>query len=70
MTAPARPTAPAYPPGSLVHVRGRDWVVLPGDEPDVLRLRPLTGEDEAHGVFLPLEGHAVRPATFPWPDPS
>jgi hypothetical protein len=41
--------------GSLVNARGRDWVVLPSQDPDLLRLRPLTGtEEEGIGVFLPL----------------
>ncbi len=60
-----------YTPGSLVNVRGRDWVVLPPDQPEVLRLRPLTGGNVAEvGVFLPLEGQAVRPSSFPDPDPE
>jgi superfamily II DNA or RNA helicase len=57
--------------GSLVNVRGRDWVVLPSADPDVLRLRPLTGgEQEVTGIFLPLEGQLARPAHFPVPDPE
>lgn len=59
--------------GSLVHARGREWVVLPQGEdgPDVLLLRPLGGTDEdASGLFLPLEGDAIRSATFPPPDPT
>lgn len=60
-----------YPPGQLIHARGRDWVVLPSSDPDLLLLRPLTGiEDEVAGLFLPLEGDDVRPATFPLPDPD
>jgi hypothetical protein len=59
-------TLAAPPPvGSLVHARGRDWVVAPAQEPDVLRLRPLTGsDDEAVGLFLPLEGHSIQPSAF------
>jgi superfamily II DNA or RNA helicase len=54
-----------------VAARGRDWVVLPSDDPLVLYLRPLTGgEDETTALFLPLEGDAVQPATFPPPDPA
>lgn len=57
--------------GSLVHARGRDWIVLASPHPDVLRLRPLTGtEEDAVGLFLPLEGAEVRPATFAPPDPT
>jgi len=55
--------------GSLVTVRNRDWVVLPADEPDVVRLRPLTGnEEDAIGVFLPLE--RIEQSRFPQPHPS
>jgi superfamily II DNA or RNA helicase len=57
-------------PGALVRARGRDWVLLPSPEPEVALLRPLTGgEDEAVGVFLPLERRDIRPSEFPLPDP-
>src|SRR5205823_1997451 len=57
--------------GTLVHARGRDWVVLPDGDEDLLRLRPLGGaDDEAVGLFLPVEGHEVRAATFAPPDPA
>lgn len=57
--------------GSIVRARGRDWVVLPTHEPEVVRLRPLTGgEDETVGLFLPLEGHDIKPSEFPPPDPD
>ena len=60
-----------YVPGQLVHARGRDWIVLPSPHPDLLLLRPLAGtEDDTTGLFLPLEGDDVRPATFPVPDPD
>ncbi len=60
-----------YVTGSLVRARGREWVVLPQDDPEVLRLRPLGGTDaDVVGLFLPLEGHDVRPATFAPPDPA
>lgn len=69
MVAPA--TSKHFPPGALVRARGREWVVLPPDTPDVLRLRPLTGDnDEVTGLFLPLEGRNVEPASFAPPDPS
>lgn len=57
--------------GSLVHARGREWVVLPESrtEVDLLVLRPLGGsEDEITGIYLPLEPD-VREARFPPPDP-
>ncbi len=60
-----------YSAGTLVHARGRDWVVLPGADDDLLRLRPLGGSDEeAVGLFLPVEGSDVRAATFVPPDPA
>ena len=57
--------------GSLVRARGREWVVLPQDDDDVLLLRPLGGTDgDAVGLYLPLEGHDVSSASFALPDPS
>ena len=39
----------------LVQARGREWVVQPESEPDLLILRPLGGtDDEGTGVYLPL----------------
>jgi superfamily II DNA or RNA helicase len=63
--------AATYTVGSLVRARGREWVVLPTPEEDVLLLRPLGGtEREATGIYLPLEGQQVGQATFAWPDPE
>ncbi|MCB0242300.1 MAG: ATP-dependent helicase, partial [Anaerolineae bacterium] len=57
--------------GSLVKTRGREWVVLPESSDDFLMLRPLGGTDqEIAGIFLPLEGDDVQPATFDLPDPA
>lgn len=54
--------------GSLVCVRGREWVVLPGSSDDLVMLRPLGGtDDEVTGVYLPLE--PVEPAQFALPSP-
>ena len=51
--------------GSLVRARGRDWIVLPGREPSVLHLRPLTrGQADEIGIYLPLEGREVTSAEF------
>ena len=62
-------TAPAFAPGSLVHARGREWVVLPDSEANLLVLRPLGGGDDDTAAVLPgLE--EVRPATFPPPGPA
>jgi superfamily II DNA or RNA helicase len=52
--------------GSLVTARGRDWVVLPSDDEELLLLRPLGGDDEdIVGVLPDLE--EVAPARFPQP---
>ena len=62
--------------GSIVRCRNRDWVLLPSDDPEIHRLRPLTGaaEDQVAvhrrladlvGAELPEE--RLRPATFPLP---
>ena len=59
----------SFTAGSLVKARGREWVVLPESEEDLLVLRPLGGtEDEVAGVYLPLEH--VEPAQFDLPDPT
>jgi hypothetical protein len=60
-----------YRPGTIVNARGREWIVLPPQEPEVLRLRPLTtAQGEEVGLFLPLEGERVRPARFADPEPA
>jgi len=42
-------------PGRLVSLRGREWVVLPSDDADVLLLKPLGGsEEEITGIYRPL----------------
>ncbi len=58
-----------YAVGSLVKARGREWVVLPESEPDLLVLRPLGGtEEEVTGICTALE--RIEPATFALPDPA
>ena len=60
-----------FSPGALVRARGRDWVVLPPEEPDTALLRPVDGpDDEAVGIFLPLEPDAVAPSEYAPPDPE
>src|SRR3990172_13427523 len=55
--------------GSLVRARGREWVVLPDSEEDLLVLRPLGGtDDEVTGIHLGLE--SVEQATLPPPRPD
>ncbi len=55
--------------GSLVHVRGKDWVVLPSKDPDLLMIKPLHGvEEEATGIYLPLGLDSdIRSTVFPPP---
>jgi superfamily II DNA or RNA helicase len=49
--------------GSLVRARGREWVVLPESETDLLIVRPLGGSDEeVAGIHLGLE--TVEPAAL------
>lgn len=55
--------------GALVKARGREWVVLPGSEEDLLMVRPLGGtEDEVTGLLRSLE--TIEPARFDLPDPK
>jgi superfamily II DNA or RNA helicase len=55
--------------GSLVRARGREWVVLPESDTQMLVLRPLGGtNEEVTGIYLPLE--QVEPAQFELPDPA
>ena len=60
--------------GSLVHARGRDWVVVPkqGEDllaEDLIMLRPLGGGDaEVTGLITDLE--EIRPAQFEDPTPA
>ncbi len=54
--------------GSLVKARGREWVVLPDSNDELLLLRPLGGaEDEVTGILTKLE--PVSSAQFDLPDP-
>jgi len=60
---------PTFAPGALVRARGREWVVLPDSEPDMLVLRPLGGGDDDTAAVLPaLE--RVEAARFPPPGPA
>lgn len=56
----------SYSVGSLVRARGRDWVVLPESDNELLILRPLGGTDlEVAGVLTALE--PVVPSSFDLP---
>jgi len=66
-------------PGSLVRYREREWVVLPSQDKNLIRLRPIGGSgretcsvvrplSDLMGYSLPFE--RVKSARFPEPDPS
>ena len=58
-------------PASIVSCRDRQWVVLPSENPDIIRLRPLSGnEQQICGIYQPLGLETVNPAQFPVPQPS
>ena len=59
-------TASPFQSGALVHVRGREWVVLPESTSDLLMLRPAGGlDEEVTGVLPAVE--PVESATFRLP---
>lgn len=72
----AAPTSGAIPtPGSIVRVRGREWIALPQSRAEqaaeALRLRPLGGGDQQIAtLYWPLEGADVCSAAFAPPDPA
>lgn len=42
--------------GSIVTCRDRQWVVLPSENADIIRLRPLSGnEEQVCGIYRPLQ---------------
>jgi len=60
-----------YPVGSLVEFRGREWVVMPASEKDVISLRPLTGhEEDICSLYSPIDGSKLNGARFPLPNES
>ncbi len=57
-------------PGTLVHYRSRDWMVLPSEDLDLMRIKPLGGsEEEETAIYLPLQmpGEEVRSTEFEEP---
>ena len=61
----------AWQPGKLVSLRGRDWVVLPSDDPELLVVKPLGGsEEEVTGIYLPLNIDADIPKDAHFPHPT
>lgn len=65
----ANPASEAYAPGSIVKARGREWIVQPESQGDLLILHPLGGSAiEAAGVLANIE--KVETAKFDPPDPE
>ena len=59
----------SFVPGALVRCRGREWIVQPESDDELIILRPIGGtDDETTGVLRALE--SVDPASFPVPDPA
>ena len=59
--------------GSIVTCRDRHWVVLPSENPEIIRLRPLSGsEDQICGIYrsLEIDIEAIASAQFPQPQPE
>lgn len=59
-----------FTPGNLITYRNRDWMVLPSDNDQLLKIKPLGGSDEeTTAVFLPLAigDEEVKKATFSEP---
>ena len=55
-------------PGAVVTCRNRQWIVLPSENPEVIRLRPLSGnEDQVCGIYQLLQLEPIVSAQFPAP---
>src|SRR5512139_828960 len=59
-------TATLSKPGTLIHARGREWVVLPESSDDLLMARPVGGLDEEITGILPAV-EPVESAAFQLP---
>ncbi len=60
-----------HKPGTLIHYRQRDWMVLPSNHKDLLCIRPLGGsEEEATAVYLPLQLPSERVTSARFPEPQ
>lgn len=53
-------------PGTLIHARGREWIVLPESTNELLIARPVGGLDEEITGILPAV-ESVESTTFPFP---
>ena len=56
-------------PGTLIRARGREWVVLPESDDELLLVRPIGGLDEEVTGILPAV-EEVESASFPLPSKS
>ena len=66
-------TVTQHQPGTLIRYRNRDWMVLPSDDNEILRVKPLGGsEEEQTAIFLPLAipSEEITDANFPDPRPD
>ncbi|WP_298816463.1 helicase-related protein [Chloroflexus sp.] len=72
-------TTTQFTPGSIVRCRNRDWVLLPGDDDQLWRLRPLTGATDdvvaihrglADLISYTLPEERIRPSFFRLPTPD
>ncbi len=66
-------TTMQHKPGTLVHYRNRDWMVLPSESEDILKIKPLGGsEEEETAIYLPITipSEKITSAYFPQPDPN
>ena len=60
-----------FQPGSIVAARGREWIVFPESNNQILHLRPMgSAEDDKTIIFQPLEPQPVEQAHFPLPNPK
>ena len=58
-------------PGKLVSLRGREWIVLPSEDNDLLIVKPLGGsDDEIAGIYLPLGIESDQPADARFEEPT
>ncbi len=58
-----------HTPGSIVSCRSRQWVVLPEENQNLIRFRPLNGnEEEIVGIYQQLNLEPLEAATFPHPN--
>jgi superfamily II DNA or RNA helicase len=58
-------------PGKLVSLRGRDWIVLPSEDSDLLVVKPLGGSDEeTTGIYLPLAIESDTPTDAHFAEPA